>query len=97
MAATTSEYVQIASTSIPRTITFALGTIYDCQVSDWFGRLRIQGSMLLKSSSSAQTSGGETKWGDELVRERERIHKIYGSAKQRCRELDLHGLCGDVH
>jgi len=74
MAATPSESAQIASTSIPKTETSVLGTIYGYLVSDWGGRRRIQRSVPLTSSSSAQTSGEETKWKDALDQERESIH-----------------------
>ena len=74
MAAIPSESVQIVSTSTPRTETSVFGTIYGFLVSDWEGCLRIQRLVLLKSSSSAQTSGDETKWKDTLDQGRGSIH-----------------------
>ena len=59
---------------IPRTDTSALVTIYGSLVSDWGERRRIQRSVLLTSSSSAQTSGGEMKWKDAFDQGRGSIH-----------------------
>jgi hypothetical protein len=73
MDAILSESALIASTSIPRTETSAPEIKYGYLVSGWEGHRRIQSSVLLTSSSSAQTSGDEMRWKDALDQGRESI------------------------
>ena len=97
MDAIPSESAQIASTSIPRTVTSALGTIYDSLVSDW-GAPEESRDQCCSQAAAKRRQAEAQRSGRMLWIRKEKVFTRfdYDSTEQRCRHLDLDVVSSDV-